>query len=98
MAEFLSLNDYMLRKKTGIPGCLKTQPAPVKSKCPDLSGHLLFRFRIMKKGFSAHQPHHLLHTQHVYGSFQVVRLYRKCHLRSPLLSALSVSTVPLGQW
>lgn len=61
---------------------MKTQPTPVKSKCPDLSGHLLLQFRITKKGFSAHQLHHFSNTQHVYGPFQVVHLYRQRHFRS----------------
>ncbi|WP_047295597.1 hypothetical protein [Pseudomonas lundensis] len=28
--------------KAGSPGCVKTQSAPAKSKCPDLSGHFAF--------------------------------------------------------
>jgi hypothetical protein len=34
--------SYSNEKGDPFADCVKTQPAKVKNKCPDLSGHLLF--------------------------------------------------------
>jgi len=31
-----------MQKRSTLADCVKTQPAKVKNKCPDLSGHLFF--------------------------------------------------------